>query len=232
MNKVSNVPEEIRNVPFSALAPITTPIADDEVTVGPRTGMFVRYGGKFPLIEDNLYKDILSFRTGIELELGGMYSGDNPTNQITAAGPFDANYYSIYTKAGPDWNSFLIPKLFAGIEFRVSDSLSLGAGYSIWREDLVAETGRYIGKSESTGNGTYTQSQTRNGGFNLVDMAVGSVFGSLKYKTGKGYNGYNLFIELGMQNILDKKYYDLGREADIDFGKNPFTVSVGGSLSF
>lgn len=222
VDRVNNVPEILRN-PVDPLFGARNPITDDNVKVGDRTGGLFRYGGRLNLVEN-----LLSFRTGLELEIGGMGQAGVPTNQETPLGPFDANYYSIYTKAGPDWNSFLIPKLFAGIEFKFSNSLSLGAGYSIWREDLVAEIGRYAGNSRSTGNG-YTQSQSRDGGFNLVDMTVGSVFGSIKYRTDEGFN---LFIELGIQDILDKHYHDLGREADIEFGKNPFAITIGGSLTF
>ncbi|MEK6908631.1 MAG: hypothetical protein AABX23_01095 [Nanoarchaeota archaeon] len=217
VKEVNNVPERIRNVPSGRDKSEQGSIEDDSVTVGSRTGMFLRYGQKLRLIREDLL-----LRVGVEFELGGMLSANTPKKDYAELGESDQNsfltYYSMHTKAGPNWNSFLIPKLFVGLETNISNSFSVGVDCSIWREDLVAETGydRY-------------NRDDREAGFNLVDMTVCSITGSLKYRPS---NGNYLFLEAGMQNILDKNYHDLGREADIEFGKNPFTVSVGGHLTF
>lgn len=220
IERVSDVPESIRNVPIHPNDPWGRPgpIPDDEVMIGSRTGAFVRYGPKL-----NLFKDNLSIKVGLELEFSGSYSTDFPERSISGVGSergygASLTFYSIHTKAGPDWNSIFIPKLFAGIDSKISNSFSVGLGCSIWREDLVAETGydRY-------------DKYDRLAGFNLVDMTVGSVMVSLRYKMDE--SNY-LFLEVGTQDILDKKFYDLGRQADVDFEENPFTISIGGSLTF
>ncbi len=221
VNEVRDVPLAIRNIPIHPDDwGVPGPIADDEVTVGPRLGMFVNYGQKLTLLKDSLF-----LRAGVEMELSGMLDIDKPSRNYTnAVGTSERGYgaaltyYSIYTKAGPDWNSFLIPKVFVGLETKLSDSLTFGAGYKLWREDLVAETG-------------YDRHDNleRRDGFGLVDMTIGSIVGSLKYN----YSGDRyLFLEFGTQDILDKQYHNLGREADIDFADNSFTVSVGGHLTF
>ncbi len=212
VSEVRNVPLEIRTLPHH-FSLGTSRITDDEVTVGPRTGMFMRYGEKLRLVKDSLF-----LRAGVEMELSGMPAADNPDSGFTTVDP---SYYSLYTKAGPNWNSFLIPKVFTGLETKISDTFTLGAGYKLWREDLVAERGYLTGSAYGD--------LSREKEFNLVDMTVGSVVGSLKYRpSGKGY----LFLELGTQNILNKKDHPLGREADIDFAGNSFTVTFGGQLSF
>lgn len=222
VNKVSNVPLEIRNVPIHPSDPWGRPgpIEDDEVKVGARSGMFLRYGPKLNLIGEHL-----SLKMGLELEISGLFVEDPERNYTNAVGTEQRGYgaaltyYSVHTKAGPDWNSVFIPKIFAGVETKLSDSFSIGAGYSIWREDLVAETGydRY-------------DKYDRLAGFNLVDMTVGSISGSLRYHPSESGNFY--FIEVGTQDILDKKYHELGREAEIDFEKDSFTLSIGGRLTF
>jgi hypothetical protein len=199
VSRVRNVPEEIR-------ISVQGEVEDDSVKVGPKVGAFARGGLKFPLIENSM-----SFNTGIEGELSASLFSEIPEGSSYAS-------YSIHTKAGPDWNSFFIPKIFAGIETRISDSISIGAGYSLWREDLIAET------MHESSNHRY-----RNYGSNLVDMVVGGAFVSLIYHKKRGNR---LFFEISYQDILDKDYTSLGREAEIEFEEFPIGLHIGGRLNF
>ncbi|MFH1452191.1 MAG: hypothetical protein ABIF88_03395 [archaeon] len=224
VQNVRDVPEEIRDVPIHSDDGYASgkggPIPSDDINVGPRTGGFFRYGGRMPVIKDTLFAKL-----GIEVELGGIFTSDKPSRNYTnAVGTSQRGrgaaltYYSIHTKSGPNWNSSLIPKIVGGLELELSDSVTVGANYSIWREDLVAETGydRY-------------DSLEHRSSFNLVDMTVSSITGSLKFSGDK--NCY-FFVEGGVQRVLSKRYYDLGREADIDFNENPFMVMIGARINF
>ncbi len=222
VKRVRNVPEYVRNLPPHHADPFGKPgpIAQDQVEVGPRAGGFLRFGPRLGLADETIL-----LKAGLEIELSGAYQGDFPERNYTNAVGTDRRgygaaltYYSINTKSGPIWNSIFFPKLFVGAEAKISDGISLGLGYKIWREDLVATNGydrhdKYDGVSK----------------YKMVDMTLGSLVASVRAGIG---NGNFLFLEVGTQDILDKKFHKLGREADVDFNDHSLTVSLGGGLKF
>lgn len=220
VKRVSDVPIEIRNVPAHPDDSQVSigPIADDEVYVRDRFGGFFRIGPKLNL--GGIY-----IKPGIELEISGSQNPETPERNYTNYPGTNQRgygaaltYYNIHTQCGDESNTFFFPKLFLGLEAKISDSISLGLASNVWREDLVAETGydRY-------------DSLEMNEVSNLVDMTIGSIAITLNFKN---ENGNGLFMSAGIQKILDKNYSSVGEKADIEFTENPLLFSLGGSLRF
>lgn len=231
--KSAQVPLKLRDIPshpHDDYVPISNvaPISDKEVG---------RFGKEFLPVDFEILggvsiNDSISIKAGIGCEIdwlteiiNGSYGevherdyAENPGSE--ERGEHSAlTYYRICNTYMADWNKMVKPYISAEVQFS-SDSITLGMGYKIDWEHVIAENGwdRF-------------NEYERWKQYDVANLVVGTPYVSLNWPFDKLKEGSYATIDLGFPEVIQKSVTGFGKEMDLEFG-NAWSIGLGVTTTF
>ncbi|MBU0893922.1 MAG: hypothetical protein KKF48_01950 [Nanoarchaeota archaeon] len=226
VDKIRNIPFEIRNVPKHKedwyredIAPIKDDFVGwyDRIELGTKLGENVSFSDKIGLTlglsldfsfstkEKGIKKRDHNVKRGNEKKVSKIFC--HPTHYERST------YYDIYPAYLSNKNKIFRPSIYSEIEVKVANDVHLGLGYEISKEMIAVENGWDL-NDELEKNKTYT----------LANLTTGKIYTSLNMS--KKYPDEIIFytLDIGVPHIIKKDLTDIGKQTEIDFNDKTWFV--------